>query len=105
MAATNKKRKLADYFVEGTGSSTEHGLEQVLHVVAAIIPITAHVPHDLCWPAPARLLQQGHFDGQLYPLPGPTRAHQSVQALVATMQKVLHLKSCCLCFLKWRQWP
>ena len=57
MAATNKKRLPVDYFVEDPGSSTEHGLEQVLHVVAAIIPITAHVPRDICWPAPAKLLQ------------------------------------------------
>ena len=44
MAATNKKREPADSFVEGPGSSTEHGLEQGLHVVAAIIPITAYAP-------------------------------------------------------------
>ena len=89
MAATNKKRQLADYFVEGPGSSMEHRLEQGLHVVAAIIPIIAYVPRDLCWPAPARPLQLGHFDEQLSPLPGPARACQSVRALVATTQKVL----------------
>ena len=76
MAATNKKRQSADYFVEGPGSPTEHGLEQGLHVVAAIIPMTAYVPRDSCWPAPARLLQRGHFDKQLSPLPGPARACQ-----------------------------
>ena len=44
MAATNKKRQPADYFVEGLGLSTELRLEQGLHVVAAIIPIIAYVP-------------------------------------------------------------
>ena len=76
MAATNKKKQPAHYLVGGPGSSTELGLEQVLHVVAAIIPKIAHVPRDLCWPAPARPLQQGHFDEQLSPLPGPARARQ-----------------------------
>ena len=51
--------------------STELGLEQVLHVVAAILLVTAYVPHGLCWPAPARLLLQGHFGEQLSPLQGP----------------------------------
>ena len=44
MAATNKKRQPADYFVEGLGSSTELSLEQGLGVVAATIPIIAYVP-------------------------------------------------------------
>ena len=44
MAATNKKRQPADFFVEGLGPSTELGLKQGLHVVAAIIPIIAYVP-------------------------------------------------------------
>ena len=46
MAATNKKRRPADYFVEGFGSFMELQLEQGLDVVAAIIPITAYVPRD-----------------------------------------------------------
>ena len=104
MAATNKKRQPADYFVEGLGSSTELGLEQVLDVVAAIIPITAYVPRGLCWPAPTRPLQRGHFGKQLSPLPGPAPARQSMQALVATMQIIFHLHFCFLYFLKWRQW-
>ena len=78
MAATNKKRQLADYFVEGPGSSTELGLEQVLHIVAAIILITAYVPRGLCCPAPARPLQQGHFDEQLSPLPDLAQPRQSM---------------------------
>ena len=78
MAVTKKKRQPVDYFAEGLRSFMELGLEQGLHVVAASIPITAYVPRGLCWPAPARLLQRGHFGKQLSPLPGPTPACQSV---------------------------
>ena len=105
MAATNKKRQPADYFIEGLGLSMELGLEQCLHVVAAIIPITAYVPRGLCWPAPARPLLQGHFGKQLSPLPGPARARQLMRVFVATTQIILLLNSCCHYSWRWRLWP
>ena len=46
MAATNKMKQPADYFVEGPGSSTEHQLEHGLHRTVAIIPIIALGPRD-----------------------------------------------------------
>ena len=48
MTATNKRRQPAGYSAEGLGLSMELGLEQGLHVVAAIIPVIAYVPHG--WP-------------------------------------------------------
>ena len=36
----------ADYFMEGSGSSTEHKLEHGLHGAVAIIPIIALGPRD-----------------------------------------------------------
>ena len=91
--------------MNGLGLSIDLGLEQVLHVVAAIFPIIAYVPCSLCWPAPARPLLQGHFAKQLSPLQGPAQARQSMRALVATMQIILHLHSCFLYSLRLRQWP
>ena len=45
MAATNKMRQSAHYFVEGLGLSVELRLEWDPDVVATIIPIIACVPH------------------------------------------------------------
>ena len=44
MATPNKRRQPADYSVEGLGLSKELGLEQGLHIVAAIIPVIAYIP-------------------------------------------------------------
>ena len=40
----------------------------------------------------------------LSPLPDPAQARQSMQAPAKAMLIILLLDSCCLCFLKWRQW-
>ena len=75
-------KQLADYLEGVSGPSTELQIGWDMDLTTAIIPITAYVPLNFCWPAPTRLLPPRHSDMQLSPLPSPALALQFVERLL-----------------------
>ena len=86
----------ADYFKGSSGLSMELQTGWDLDLTIAIIPITAYVPPNLCWPVPARPLLPRHSGVQLSLLPSPALALQFVQALARATQIMSQLSFYCL---------
>ena len=107
MLITNQMRSVADYSVDGSGSSlallalqyrwTSHIVTARKFVIACGLPC-------LCLPTPAGPLPPGPIVVQHTLLLGPVQALQFLQALVKAMQELHCWSFCCLYALRWRLW-